>query len=460
MANVRVNFQKNVGSMKIMHAVNNGPVGTVKSTTLGWDNLAASSCEHVDGQNIYEFIQAGIPYGRTHDASLYPSYGLEHTVDVANIFRNFDADPTDPASYDFTCTDHYMDMMAEAGVKPFYRLGHRIEHEVKKYGTLPPKDFAKWAVICEHIIRHCNEGWADGAHRDIEYWEIWNEPDLDPDDSTNKRTWGGTKAQFFEFYHIAATHLKKCFPHLKIGGPAIAGKLDWAEEFLAQLKAPLDFFSWHVYACTTEKVVTRAERVRVLLDKYGFTHTESILNEWNYVKDWKGDAIRYSYATHMNIKGAAFTLATMCDCQKAPVDMLMYYDARPTFAWNGLFDMAQIGRSTLKGYYPFPMFNSLYRMGTEVASESDDGTIHVSAARDENRGGAILAHYNDDDTAEAKEVTLSLGGLGDRTEAEIYLLDGNNDLTLTQTLIFSGDSLDWKLKLPNFTCYLILLKKA
>ena len=442
-----------------MHAVNNGPVGTVHGRVTGWERAEEATLSHVDGQNIYEFSVAGIPYGRTHDASFYPSYGAEHTVDVANIFRNFDADPTDPANYDFVCTDHYMDMMEAAGTKVFYRLGHRIEHEVKKYGTLPPKDFHKWAVICEHIIRHCTEGWADGAHRDIEYWEIWNEPDLDPDDSQNKRTWGGTKAEFFEFYHIAATHLKEKFPHLKIGGPAIAGKLDWAEDFLAQLKAPLDFFSWHVYAATTEKVVSRAERVRALLDKYGFEKTESILNEWNYVRGWQGDDIRYSYRTHMNIKGAAFTLATMCDSQKAPVDMLMYYDARPTFAWNGMFDMSQIGRSTLKGYYPFPMFNTLYRMGTEVESSSDDGVIHTLAARDGDKGALILAHYNDDDAAPDTEVSLSFGDLGGATEAKFYLLDADNDLTLTQSITFQG-TLSWKLRVPNFTCYLVILNRA
>ena len=44
---------------------------------------------------------------------------------------------------------------------------------------LPPKDFRKWAQICEHIIRHYNEGWADGHKWDIRYWEIWNEADLD-----------------------------------------------------------------------------------------------------------------------------------------------------------------------------------------------------------------------------------------------------------------------------------------
>ncbi len=47
-----------------------------------------------------------------------------------------------------------------------------VEHEIKKYGTLVPKDFHKWAVICEHIIKHCNEGFAGGKHYGIEYFEI------------------------------------------------------------------------------------------------------------------------------------------------------------------------------------------------------------------------------------------------------------------------------------------------
>ena len=161
----------------------------------------------------------------------------------------------------------------------------------------------------------------------------------------------------------------------------------------------------------------------------------------------------------MNIKGAAFTLATMCDSQKAPVDMLMYYDARPTFAWNGMFDMSQIGRSTLKGYYPFPMFNTLYRMGTEVESSSDDGVIHTLAARDGDKGALILAHYNDDDTAPDTEVSLSFGDLGGATEAKFDLLDSDNDLTLTQSITFQG-TLNWKLRVPNFTCYLVILNRA
>ena len=192
---IKVEFDKKIGKVKPMHAVNNGP-----DYRMGADETYS---------NINLFRAAGIPYVRNHDASYYATYGGEHTVDVHAIFPDFSKDPYDEASYDFPITDEYTKSIVYGGSKVFYRLGSKIEHNIKKYGTLPPKDFNKWAVICEHIIRHYTEGWANGFNFDIEYWEIWNEPDLDPDDSNNKRTWGGTAAQFYELYKITAKHLKE-----------------------------------------------------------------------------------------------------------------------------------------------------------------------------------------------------------------------------------------------------------
>ena len=141
MVNVSVDFNEKVGKIKPMHAVNNGPVCKVGAINQGWN----------DSNNLKAFAAAGFPYARTHDSAYYFRYGNEHTVDVMAIFPNFDADVNDPASYDFVCTDNYMQMIEMAGTKVFYRLGHRIEHEVKKYGTLPPKDFRKWAEISSTI---------------------------------------------------------------------------------------------------------------------------------------------------------------------------------------------------------------------------------------------------------------------------------------------------------------------
>ena len=352
---MKVDFTSVVGKMKPMHATNNGPAVQLKALENG--------TLHPFNNNLYEFKRAGIPYARTHDASFYATYGGEHIVDVNMIFTDFDADPTDPASYDFALTDEYLRVIELSGAKCYYRLGSKIEHWSKKYNTLPPKDFHKWAVVCEHIIRHYTEGWAEGFHMDIEYWEIWNEPDLDADDSAHKRCWGGTKAMFFDLYEIAAKHLKAKFPHLKIGGPAVAGVGSWAEDFLHEMKkrnVPMDFFSWHVYSATVEKVRDRIALARKLMDEAGYTEAESILNEWNYVKGWVGDEWIYSLKMEKGLKGASFIAANMLMAQNEPLDILMYYDARPC-GMNGMYS-TDLVCNTLKGYHPFHMFNKLFKL--------------------------------------------------------------------------------------------------
>lgn len=134
MENIKIDFSKSCGKVKPMHAVNNGSE---------YKSLPDQRISNIDA-----FRDAQIPYARTHDASFYATYGGEHTVDVHAIFTDFGKDPYDPDSYDFAWTDEYLRVMNLAGVKPFYRLGSKIEHGVKKYGTVPPSDFKKWAVMC------------------------------------------------------------------------------------------------------------------------------------------------------------------------------------------------------------------------------------------------------------------------------------------------------------------------
>lgn len=442
MKEVRVDFSQSTGNIKPMHAVNNGPV------------YKFSEDQRIT--NLEAYRDAGIPYSRNHDAAFYANYGGEHIVDVNFIFTDFSKDPEDPKNYDFELTDEYIKITELANAKTFYRLGSKIEHWKKKYNTLPPADFKKWAVICEHIIRHYTEGWADGFHYDIEYWEIWNEPDLDPDDSTHKRNWGGTKKEFFELYTVAATHLKEKFPHLKIGGPALCGNYEWAEEFLAQLKAPLDFFSWHVYAYDPKWITNRIRAYRELLDKYGFTETESILNEWNYVKGWTGDDWVYSLRTEKSMKAAAFIAAVHSEGQREALDMLMYYDARPCLM-NGLF--GDLVCDKLKGYYPFYAFNVLYKLGEAYKTE-DGNEMYAVAAKKNDEAAIIVTRFSDDDEAQAEPCMINVEGLGFAVDAEVYALNEELDLELVRRESFTGSKFGQVLSFDGKTMYLIKLKKA
>jgi hypothetical protein len=452
MQNISFNFSETVGKIKPMHSTNNGPV------------YKFAADQRVT--NLESYREAGIPYARNHDAAFNATYGGEHIVDVNFIFRNFDADPYSPDSYDFTLTDEYLKVIEFAGAKVFYRFGSKIEHWPKKYNTLPPKDFKKWAVICEHIIKHYCYGWANGFNMDIEYWEIWNEPDLDADDSPNKRCWGGTAKEFYELYRITLDHLKTAFPNLKIGGPAIAhvGDGKWMRGLLDSLgDIKPDFFSWHVYGATTDKVKNQIRLVRSILDEYGLTECESILNEWNYVKGWEGDIWKYSLGVMKNYKGAAFLAATMLMAQDEALDNLMYYDARPG-GMNGMFTTDDV--TVLRpGYYAFYTFNKLYRAGEEVKSknECEDGTLYGVAARGDGIGKAMLTYYSDNDTlSEKKEVKVSFENAahGGKLKATVYMHCEGNDYRPMREEIFTQGNFSIYLQMPKNSIFFIDLEEA
>ncbi|MBR5307820.1 MAG: hypothetical protein IKU43_03550 [Clostridia bacterium] len=447
MTELKIDLSQRGSAIKPMNAVNNGPMqGGVRKSYNNFDTYKALN----------------IPYARNHDASFFTGYGWEHTVDVHRIFKNFDADENDPASYIFEPTDKYLKTIYEAGTKVFYRLGASIEHGYK-YGTRVPKDFAKWARICEHIIRHYNEGWANGFHYDIEYWEIWNEPDCKNSDGSNP-CWQGTDDEFIEFYGVVSKYLKSKFPNLKIGGPAFCnpwhhGDKDIKTKLLdsvAEGKSYMDFYSFHWYGCRIEDIIATYREGRHQLDKRGLTGVPTILNEWNYIRGWLDENWNYSLRTERNLKGSSFIAGIMCAGQHEPIDMLMYYDARPC-GMNGMF--ANETYELLKGYYPFAMFNELVQLGTHIPTEYAKDDIYSCAATDGENYAVMLTHFNDNDSTESKPVTLKFEGGKTPVKVSTYVLDGERDLELTREEEFGAGSFDVTLDMPLFTSVLLKIEK-
>ena len=108
-AQPKINFNKVTGVIKPVNGVGQPPL-------YSWD--------HTD---LFHYLkEAGIPYSRLHDVG--GPFGMNIYVDIPNIFRDFDADENDPASYDFAFTDILMKGLVDNGVEPYYRLGVTIEN--------------------------------------------------------------------------------------------------------------------------------------------------------------------------------------------------------------------------------------------------------------------------------------------------------------------------------------------
>ena len=381
-AEIVVDCSKAVGRIRPLHGVNNGPLDVGGTVDL--------SRHHKE---------LAIPFTRLHDAH-WPNPDV---VDFHTVFPNPEADPSRAESYDFARTDDYVGAITATGSRIVYRLGESIEHTPKKYHVHPPRSAEKWAAACVGIVRHYNDGWANGFRHDIRYWEIWNEPDNRP------AQWTGTDEQYFRLYAVTAKAIKGSFPQLKVGGPAIGntGKMEGDKldpppflkaflEFCKREAAPLDFFSWHMYTADPRALAAQARGVRGLLDRHGFQKTESHLNECNYLpeNDWtsvllpgQGPPRERFYDRLGGAEGAAFTGAALMLLQDSPLDVANYYagDTNPF----GLFSRHGTPRKTFYALKAFKMLTETpVRVEADVPKEA--AGVFAAAGMSEDRAAVTV----------------------------------------------------------------------
>lgn len=444
MSNVSIDFTKVTGKIKPVHGVNSGP--RTKNFTYNAVDL---------------FRKASIPYCRTQDVE-YP-FGSGEYVDIHCIFKNFNADENDPASYDFILTDHYLAACREAGSDIVYRMGESSDYTPTKKYITPPKDFGKLARICEHIIRHYNEGWANGYNWNIEYWEIGNEPDL------VGKMFNATKEEFYDLFETVALHLKKCFPALKIGGPATTGDVEWSVAFIKEMgrrNVPMDFFSWHKYAYKPESYRKANDYFVQALEESGYANAEIHVNEWNYMEDW--DCQPASYRKLIAMRGAAFCGAMLTTFQHMKVDVANYFEADVTKEWCGIFQVKDMflhnyeegtpvgamGKipcpnvlSPRKPFYAFDAFGALYRLQNECKCESGHERLYACAASNGVDSAVMLVSYLYQFVS-GEDSVVSLKGLpACGSTIRIYLTDEYHENECEATYDCAEESMNLKLRI-------------
>jgi xylan 1,4-beta-xylosidase len=350
-----------IGAIRPLHDLDNGP-------------LCARGI--VDLTRFYK--ELGIRYVRLHDVP----YTYDDASDVNYVFPHWDADPDNPANYEFGQTDFHLAAISSLGIKVINRLGYSIDYRTPVSHATPPPSYERFAAICKRIIAHHNEGWANGQHANIEYWEIWNEPDI-------RVFWTGTPEQFYRLYVETAKALKQAYPKIKIGGPALAGNLGFLDgmlKYCQEQKAPVDFVSWHIYTRDYRAVARTAQAVRRTMTHWGYGSAESILDEWNYgPKDWNKlfsdvAAAKEYFDSTQNEVGAAFDAAVLTSLQDAPVDIATFYSGT-TFMW-GMFTSSGV---PLKPYYAFLAFRRML-----------DTPKRLSISLDGGMGMTALAGMSDD----------------------------------------------------------------
>lgn len=438
---LNADFSVITGAMRPLHGINKGP-------------LAPGGVFDV----IQEQKELGIPFTRLHDCGWPNPYVVDHHV----VFPDPDADPTLAENYDFRLTDEYIEAVRKTGAEPIYRLGESIEHTSVKRFAHPPENMEKWAAVCLGIIRHYNEGWANGFHHHIRYWEIWNEPENRP------VMWSGTDDDYLRLYRTAAKAIKKEFPDLQVGGPSLGASgsfvdgefrpTEFALNFLAMCRADdvsLNFFSWHCYTADPAELASRSRAIRELLDSKGFTETESHLNEWNYLpeNDWgpisgAGTPMtrQRTYEAMSGAPGAAFVAAALLELQNAPVNVCNFFHGE--FGGFGIFTEQGV---PLKVYQAFRAFQRLMETPRRVETHGAiDGKIAFAAGLSaDGREATMLVSNFADSRSEIVLSWKSFAWTGGVT-AEIHTVSATSDLMNVRSESISDEhpSLHLTLKAP------------
>ncbi len=449
MRDIHIDINHRMNPLKKLHGVNNGPV---------------SFGSLVDVSDY--FIDAGIPLVRLHDTN----WPHAREVDIHTLFPDFNKDAEDPASYDFSRTDTYLAQILATGARIVYRLGVSIEHTTTKYYAHPPADYDQWARICIGIIRHYNEGWADGFHYDIRHWEIWNEPD-NPDQPGSNVMWSGTPEQYYLLYQVAAEAIKRHDPNLLVGGQAATMvNLPFTQgfiEYCGKHKLPLDFFSWHAYTDNPELVASNSRMLQRWLEEAGYRELESYLNEWGYLRFdsvesmlrlWKRDGAedrRRLFERQKNEEGAAFAGALFALLQDCPVDEANHYDAQPFNLFNGLFDQYGVPQ---RMYDVFFQFNQLcqykYRIDARV-DEQATGVYAIAVADDSGESSVMVTNFS----GESREYEISWEGLdmNSTISCELRLVDRERRFDTPEYRELLPNDRSIQVFLPKYSVLLIKL---
>ncbi|MFZ6029206.1 MAG: GH39 family glycosyl hydrolase [Chloroflexota bacterium] len=296
----------------------------------------------------------GVTLIRTHDF-----YG---PLDMAVMYPDRLRDPADPASYEFQASDAQWQAIVQGGFEPYFRLGDSWNN------ATPPANAAEranWVNAAIAVVRHYRQGQWDGFTTPFRYVEIWNEPD-------NTQFWPHphTPEAFNQLYVEAALALKQAFPDLIVGGPGVtpAGALaphgqKWVRAFLDAVKqqgAPLDFFSWHLYANEPSEWAGAAQFYRRELDERGFQAVAQHVTEWNTAVEQSNDKGPEARALRTGGKGAAIlTAAWIAMQQNGVTEALFYRGPDPSMNLTTFYGMFYANGQPKRIAQAFPLWKQL-----------------------------------------------------------------------------------------------------
>ena len=169
--------------------------------------------------------------------------------------------------YHWTTLDKSIETILATGARPLMCLCFKPKVLFPKIDdkVVQPNSYPEWEQLIEHLVRHCNVEKKYG----IQYWEVGNEVDIGESGGSPYKF---TPDEYTQFYSHTADAILRADPQAKVGGPALANYHSPIGTALIKYagtgKAPLSFFSWHIYNSHPDVYVKSIRMFRKELGEY------------------------------------------------------------------------------------------------------------------------------------------------------------------------------------------------
>ena len=337
---------------------------------LGMNNIPRMTAEyhrpHFDALNIGHI--------RFHDAAL--ENPAMQVVDISRIFPLFNLDESKEENYFFTNTDDYFSYITNNAEIDF-KVGECIDHSKFKRSIGVPNDIDKWARICRNIIGHYKNGEMHGMHLNITRVTVWEEPD-------NPACFGGSLEDYVKMFCAAYRTIKKDFPDIKVGGPALqTHHPKFLEDFIilcAREGIKPDFISGTHYFRSVDGLMKRLSEHYEVMVRNGLADVKLSLAEHHYgPKDW-GRVLYTEDNGFLSTESASYVASSLIDMIDVDYIDVAYYYGWGTNYW-GVADRQSTTQHILPVYYGLLFFQKL----------AADCCNRISVSVDNAHGARILA---------------------------------------------------------------------
>ena len=172
----------------------------------------------------------------------------------------------------------------------------QTRYKGKLWNSYPPKDVSLWEDVCYEYTKHLVERYGEET---VSRWhcQCFNEPDISAFFLSNipNDNWKLRCDEYCKMYDAFVKGVRRASNGICVGGPALAGRLDFLNAFLGYVrdnKVEINYVALHNYGtgCNRLNDGSRPIAVENQLEKYdnymsvirqnGFDDIEIVLDEW------------------------------------------------------------------------------------------------------------------------------------------------------------------------------------